>query len=941
MNLSPSIGGNEGSELDIGLLKQYLPGLEDFEIDERLAGTYVRYRATHAEAALPVWVHHFTSVDAPVMEGLATGFESLKQLQDPAFLRPLGHVAIGGGLLLVTDAVVEGNRLDSVLQDLDPGQARIWAGELSQRLGILHEHGILHGRLCPQAIYMTKDGPKILGAGYSDLWIPVWEAMDESGNFPPRLFTSLEVRLDGVSEAGVSADVLSLGTILYRGYTGGFPGEFCPLPSDKAEVPRSVDGAIMISMHPEAASRQQSMDEFIDEFTGVRVRDSGKWEPRVLADNLSTGSGKKKHRLDGQANWLSKMHFYALAAVILGLVGWKGAEVMRKKAKADPPIVEKAIEKPEPEPEKKPKVVVDESLQKIDELLRYADLAAGQEDWFLEREALQQALQLEPDNVDISGRLAANPWQVREEVSSAIKLLKLSNPRQTEWRILADFERDGCRLDLSGNGHLTNVSVLANLRLVSLDLSGTNVVDLSPLVESPPRELRAVGLPIGEISSFDPEYTTVTTKELPFPSPGQCWESPSGLRFSPILDGRVLLAKTEVTRNLFERFATQDEGLGDTKAMLSLHKGEWAKLGHNWRRPGYETHPEEPIVGVSREEAERFCHWLTLRDRNTGKLSREETYRLPTDYEWGVAAGLQEHSMHDTRGRDRLGVRRVERDELRISEGFKPGEKLVAGGKVITLSPVGKRLPDFAFYDLWGNAREWVSDSASEKTAVARGGVEGRMHFPKETRRQDIGFRVVLDLGGVDPRELDDLVERRAWQRAREVALADAFNPRNLYAREAGRAFLQSREKVESGNVSFDWDPAFTLEHGRNRFQLVRFPMDWEQARRFARDSGGRLACADDPRLLHWLTGIGGETPTSIWLGARRDDGGWIWEDGAAAKRVTLPKTDSIDDRLVLTSDRALEAIAATERNAFVIEWKPDPERTKEQNLAGRSSGEL
>ena len=262
-----STGSGASSELGVDALREYLPGLEEFAVEERLAGIYTRYGAIHTGASLPVWVHYFSTVEDSVLAELAARMQQLASLQDPAFLRPLGQAAVEGGLLLVTDAVTDGKRLDTILHELDPGNARKWAGELSDSLGALHELNLVHGRLCPQSIYITPQGPKIQGAGCADLWLPVWEAMDERDEFPPRLFTSLEVRLNGITDGSPAADVLSLGTILYRGYTGGFPGEFCPLPSDKAEVPRSVDSAVMISMHPEAASRQQSMEEFIDEFT--------------------------------------------------------------------------------------------------------------------------------------------------------------------------------------------------------------------------------------------------------------------------------------------------------------------------------------------------------------------------------------------------------------------------------------------------------------------------------------------------------------------------------------------------------------------------------------------------------------------------------------------------------------------------------------------------
>jgi len=61
----------------------------------------------------------------------------------------------------------------------------------------------------------------------------------------------------------------------------------------------------------------------------------------------------------------------------------------------------------------------------------------------------------------------------------------------------------------------------------------------------------------------------------------------------------------------------------------------------SWKAPGFVQTPDHPVVGVSWEDANQFCEWLTKKERSEGTLATFQRYRLPTDREWSRAAGLE------------------------------------------------------------------------------------------------------------------------------------------------------------------------------------------------------------------------------------------------------------------------------------------------------------
>jgi formylglycine-generating enzyme required for sulfatase activity len=256
------------------------------------------------------------------------------------------------------------------------------------------------------------------------------------------------------------------------------------------------------------------------------------------------------------------------------------------------------------------------------------------------------------------------------------------------------------------------------------------------------------------------------------PKLDQPWENTLGMKFAPVPGTSTLFSIWETRVQDFDAFvqATKHDA---TKEVFSDQGDGWKRLGDSWKSPAFAQTPKHPVTGVSYEDAQAFCVWLTKKERAEGRLAANQVYRLPTDEEWSVAVGLSRESGGTPKERNTRNLevfpwgldfpppkgstniadetaRRGRHSDYTIITGYEDGFEDTA--------PVGSFTPNkLGLYDLSGNVWEWCEDFFDGKAGsrVMRGGAYSRLgahhlespyrlEVPPSRRRTDFGFRCVI-----------------------------------------------------------------------------------------------------------------------------------------------------------------------------------------------------
>lgn len=221
-----------------------------------------------------------------------------------------------------------------------------------------------------------------------------------------------------------------------------------------------------------------------------------------------------------------------------------------------------------------------------------------------------------------------------------------------------------------------------------------------------------------------------------------------GMKFVKIPNTSVLFSVYVTRVQDYSAYYVESDSSSINKQWINpMYKGENMPPGGHY-----------PVINVNWDDAKAFCDWLSKKE---GKR-----YRLPTDSEWSIAAGLNESSEGTPASKsDKI------KDVYNWGTGWPPpkgagnfddhSENAIPGyyDGYVGPSPVGIfQVNKFGLYDLAGNVWEWCEDWFDEKEGmrVMRGRCAGsstqqrlwlsnRHEFKGSNRNSCVGFRVVLE----------------------------------------------------------------------------------------------------------------------------------------------------------------------------------------------------
>jgi formylglycine-generating enzyme required for sulfatase activity len=206
------------------------------------------------------------------------------------------------------------------------------------------------------------------------------------------------------------------------------------------------------------------------------------------------------------------------------------------------------------------------------------------------------------------------------------------------------------------------------------------------------------------------------------PQAGQPYTNRLGMAFVPVKGAAVLFSVWQTRVQDFTAFVVATEH-NAISGMYSTTGSNQKRAGNTWERPGFPQGPTHPVCGVSWDDAQAFCAWLTKTERAAGRLLPTQSYRLPTDLEWSAAVGLANEGGY--RPADRDG--RV-KDVYPWGEQWPPprgtGNYAAINGEEDAYphtAPVGSfKSNPFGLYDLGSNLREWCEEYYTGPADISR-----------------------------------------------------------------------------------------------------------------------------------------------------------------------------------------------------------------------------
>lgn len=255
------------------------------------------------------------------------------------------------------------------------------------------------------------------------------------------------------------------------------------------------------------------------------------------------------------------------------------------------------------------------------------------------------------------------------------------------------------------------------------------------------------------IGDFLRDLPLLATPRIVGASAGQPYTNTLGMVLLPVSHFYVSIWETRVKD--YQEYCRQSGVEPASGGIRVLTANGWMPDSkRSWENPGIPQTPENPVCGVNIGDASAFCQWLTQTERDAGRLSPGQYYRLPFDEEWIAAAGPHPHPWDP----NLMPQGNFAGSEASEADGWQSGRSTISWlrDEFPRTAPAGQFLPnDHGLFDLGGNVWEWCLDADNGPNGHLRGGswdsnneeyflAESFVALPSDNRNTTVGFRVFL-----------------------------------------------------------------------------------------------------------------------------------------------------------------------------------------------------
>lgn len=637
---------------------------------------------------------------------------------------------------------------------------------LADALGYMHSHGLTHRDIKPSNIIFVGGVCKLADIG-------LVAAHGE------RTFVGTEGFVPPEGPGTFAADIYSLGKVLYEISSGKDRMEFPELPDDLQQSEmmfwRDWNDVICRACAPQVQDRYASAADFANELRSVGIPKPVPFLRRVIPPlarlllwavvaGTALSMARREHRWRISVPAADKLTPDELARLRLPREGrfWMNSENLRfawrdGKHVADKPVNHDLFSK-FLEATMRPFEGEVVSWQPKSARPDYAVVVPPADatafcEWLGRQDAVSGAL-----NDDYEYQWKPDPNVKAGAGNRGWSSIRLELARQHVGEVMVETTPPEAEVLVSGDP----------AGITPLHLRRVRVGEVVYEIHLPGYKREVVKGRVEETKTLRFDLKLKPTRAVVF---GKRWTNSIGMEFAPL--GEVLIATTETRRADWAEFFRQLPSSIPAPVPLD----------------GDRT---LPMTHVSRTDAETFCRWLTMVEREKGLLESSEGYRLPTDDEWSMAAGLPREKGDTPAERNgriigmypwglawppvpvpgnlwdsvAAGAQKSKDGVANFKDGF---GGLAPVRSFPAVQPIAEN-PDIKLFDLSGNVWEWVqenfggSDPKLLRQGVVRGGswrskdrgellASHRRPIFYNARADDIGFRVILSPEGVHARE--------------------------------------------------------------------------------------------------------------------------------------------------------------------------------------------